>query len=376
MANQHSDTPTLTGQSSPDQGPQIPSSVSLTDLFPPVPRAPPATPEVTVRPGHGNVFPPYIYINYEGFMRIADPFWEPERLATSCMYTFTNDNAGQVSCSERMEQWLAQLPDPEARQGRGCARILHRHRRRRQTRERQRPHALSSLGLGQAGRNNNGPQTTNSNTNMHMHGPSPAAASPTPVVAAAMPSLTTQPSLGHPNPLRQHAVRLEEIPVTFRIPKRKSSLHHTLRSSSARDNNHQNQQQSDTNTIVGDASYEQQLIQGVGSIQLGQPVEFRGSAARDGDDEQSDASTPQTQIRYDIEMTDAHLSALDDSRRTDATACRRNGAAKRKSIGAQVAQLFGGESHKKRPRSEVSKTISVEYLNSFELAERCARVPP
>lgn len=334
MSNNHSESPTLTGQSSPDQQgpPEIASSVSLTDLFPSVPRAPPATPQRSIRPGHGAVFPPYIYINYEGFMRAADPFWEPDRLATSCMYTFArSSHAGQVICSDRMAQWLDQQREQsQSRRSGHSPQVLHHQRR-------QRPGVSSSPGHHL---HRHAHLTTDGSTGAQILGlPFTTASGGPTAVSGQLPDAVTSVSLQHPNPLRQHPVRPQDVPVKLRIPKRKSSLQHNRIRGSFLD--------PEQSTIKTD----EELARGLQSIQLGDTVEFLGSE-RDG--RPSESSTG-TQIRYDITMVDAPAPP---HRSNDATVHDQSN--KRKSIGTQVIQLFGGEDNKKkRARSEVRQAIFV-----------------
>lgn len=62
------------------------------------------------------VFPEYIYVNVEGFKRAADPFWEPGRPTTSSLYKARVSTQGRIFCTRRMQKWLHSLPDrPESR---------------------------------------------------------------------------------------------------------------------------------------------------------------------------------------------------------------------------------------------------------------------
>lgn len=62
------------------------------------------------------VFPEYIYVNVEDFMRAADPFWEPDRPTTSSLYKARVSAQGRIFCTRRMQRWLHTLPDrPESR---------------------------------------------------------------------------------------------------------------------------------------------------------------------------------------------------------------------------------------------------------------------
>lgn len=426
MSNNHSESPTLTGDQStpapgenqtfgpaeedqPAGGPAAPpdiaaaapssSAVSLTDLFPPVPRAPSGTPRQIVRPGHGTVFPPYIYINYEGFMRAADPFWEPrrpppppsagrqerERVATSYMYTFTRSRRrrGRVTCSDRMAQWLDQLPNRPApaaannihqhqssQRRRLSGRSLLRHHRQRQ----QRPGAGSGSGAG-AGASS----ASASGHNLHCHAqhtttmngdstlPEETAGTSTAAVPAPqLPTGVVSASLQHPNPLRQHPVRPEDVRVIqqLRIPKRKSSLQYARAHAGSLlpddgDSDHFPQQKTDNNNNDDDGDDEEEelllLARGLQSIQLGHPVEFLGSERQ---------SSTGTQIRHDVTMVDAPPPTSHQRPTHDANVLlhdhhlhqnnNSNNKNKRKSIGTQVSQLFGGDNHKeKRDRSEV-----------------------
>ncbi|ROV93013.1 hypothetical protein VPNG_09425 [Cytospora leucostoma] len=143
------------------------------------------------------VFPDYIYINWEGYMRAADPFWEAKRPATSCMY-----------------QAPKQSP----------IRRFH-----------------------------------------------------------------------HPNPLAQHPVKVEKPePLPFKVPQRKSSLQHGLRAS----------QPIPQPTTTTTATQQQgDLVQGIQSIQLGEPVQFSGATQNENQPDK-DTITVATQLGNDIEMTD------------------------------------------------------------------------
>lgn len=49
-------------------------------------------------------------------MRAADPFWEPDRPTTSSLYKARVSTQGRIFCTRRMQRWLHTLPDrPEAR---------------------------------------------------------------------------------------------------------------------------------------------------------------------------------------------------------------------------------------------------------------------
>lgn len=379
MSDNFSDSTTLTGLSAPaDQGVEIASTVSLTDLFPPIPRAPPGTPVMTVHRGHGDVFPPYIYINYEGFLRADNPFWQqPERLATSCMYTFANTQAGQRACSDRMAQWLEELPPPNNRQRHG-QNLLLLQQQQQQHLGQPTPGALSTPPGFNLHGNGSPMMPTNSTTGAHtlglpsMAGPSSAEPEPEPEPEPAVPDVSTLASLHHPNPLSQHPVRLHDVPIELRIPKRKSSLRHSFRDGSL---------DADQSAINPD----EELVQAIQSIDLGEPVEFLGNE-RHG---QPDESSAGTRIHHDITMVDAPLSPPVQT--SDAAVQTDN--SKRKSIGVQVTNLFGGENKKKHGRSEVRfrklaslrelatrnfppKMLSPTWLTSSPFISRIHRRPP
>lgn len=57
------------------------------------------------------VFPEYIYVNLDDFMRASDPFWEPDRPTTSSLYKACVSTQGRIFCTRRMQRWLHSLPD-------------------------------------------------------------------------------------------------------------------------------------------------------------------------------------------------------------------------------------------------------------------------
>lgn len=192
-------------------------------------------------------------------MRVADPFWEAKRPATSYMYQARINTQGQIDASHRMQEWLEQLPDPEHRQSRPSQELRVQNNR---------PRSLSAPAAA--------PRPTTRPTT-----------DPTPGVAKQSPIRRFH----HPNPLAQHPVLVEKPqPLPFKVPQRKSSLQHGLRASQPIPQPTSTQQQGD-------------LVQGIQSIQLGEPVQFNGGTQLENQPNK-DTTTMTTQLRDDIEMAD------------------------------------------------------------------------
>lgn len=257
-------------------------------------------------------------------MRTANPFWEPERQATSCMYTSTrNDQAGRLTCSQRMSQWLDQLPEPDSAR-RQAPLVPHRPRQQRQ---------------------NNGQLATNNNTR-RAHPLNISIIEP-----PQLPDNVTSSSLQHPNPLRQHPVRgpQEEDPTPLRIPKRKSSLQHDQFRDPFLD--------PEQSTVPSD----EELVQGIQAINLGHPVEFLGSERCWEPPVAVTESSVDTQVHYDIVMSDAPSPATPAHPSNDATARDGNNSSKPDPVVERLALLLGPldsdsgnkKKKKKRERREV-----------------------
>ncbi|KUI73560.1 Rho-related GTP-binding protein RhoE [Cytospora mali] len=206
------------------------------------------------------VFPEHIWINWEDYLRTADPFWEANRPATSCMYQGRVNTQGDINITQRMQQWLQELPEPEPQ---GSLRRLQNNR----------PRSLSA--------------------------PTPRPTTcPTPGVANQSPIQ----GLNHPNPLAQHPVHLEELLPPFKIPQRKSSLQHNLRSSQLSPPRTSPHQQGD-------------LIQGIQHIQLDEPAEFTGTRQLQSS---ADRNTNTTQLHNNLGMAD-HWNLMDGLRSASAS---------------------------------------------------------
>lgn len=126
-------------------------------------------------------------------MRAADPFWEPDRPTTSSLYKARVSTQGRIFCTRRMQRWLHTLPDrPEARS------------------EPLPPEPCPKL-----------PSTPRPPPSIRPRAQSaPAPRPPGP----ASPGLGTDLSIshsrfGHPNPLSQHPVQLEQCNLQLqRVP--------------------------------------------------------------------------------------------------------------------------------------------------------------
>lgn len=197
-------------------------------------------------------------------MRTADPFWDANRPATSCMYQARVNTQGQINTTHRMQQWLHELPEPEP----GT----------------QKPESVVQ---------NTRPGSLSAPTPQPAATPRPAA-SPTPGVANKSPIRRSH----HPNPLAQHPIQLEleELPPPFKIPQRKSSLQHSLRASQLSPPPYTSgHQQSD-------------LVQGIQQIQIGDQVPFRGTRKLE---DSVDKGTDTTQLCNDLEMADLQQTSSD-----------------------------------------------------------------
>lgn len=241
-------------------------------------------------------------------MRAADPFWEAKRPVASCMYQARVNTQGQINTTCRMEQWLHELPDPEPRP------------------EPQPP---------KTGVQNIRPRSMSALAPPPGHTPRPAA-SPTPGVADQSPIKRFH----HPNPLSQHPVQLEELPPPFKVPQRKSSLRHTLRVS---------QLSPPPYTL---AHQQSELVKGVQQIQLGEPVEFRGTRELA---DLFDKGTDINQICNDLDMADLQQ---------DTAGSRSASVSKRHTV--QFGEMLQGlkghlpmDEIKKHDRSEVSNLLCV-----------------
>lgn len=262
------------------------------------------------------VFPDYIYINWEGYMRTADPFWEANRPVTSCMYQARVNTQGQINTTHRMQRWLHELPEPEREpEPQPPKRVAQNIR----------PRPLSAL-------------TPQPDRTPRLDRTPRPPASPTPGVANKSPIRR----LHHPNPLAQHPVQVQELPPPFKIPRRKSSIQHTLRLAQLNPPPHTSaHQQSD-------------LVQGIQQIQLGEPVEFRGTRRIE---ESFDKGTDTTQLCNDLEMADLQQNTADS---------RSASASKRHTV--QFGEMLEGlkehlpmDEIKKHNRSEVSVPITAQH---------------
>lgn len=321
-------------------------------------------------PREGRVFPQYIYLNYQGFMQTADPFWEPNRLPTSCLYTSNSDQKGHVSCSERMAKWLDGLPGPgeESLTGTGVSSQLrgHQHQGVEESREK--------LRQGQLPRNKpkpkpsvqsiSGPVLISSTHPMGaqvLHRPG----QPNPGVPISPPSTSDKggsasPRLHHPNPLGLHPVVLEELPIQARIPKRKSSLRCNLKSSHLNPPAH-------STTI---ASAPDDLIRGVQSIQLGKPVPFLTDSERAGEGPRESDLGDQldSQLDQDASVTEASSPAriFNDNNR------KFHDPAAHQSLTSHVELVFGQASGKTNPKKHARSEVSPIST----LTPRMRAIPP
>lgn len=201
---------------------------------------------------------PDFYILRESFMRTYSPHWrpphgEPARQPESHMYTTMNDGQGPVSYSNRLAQWLDELPD--AGEGRMEAMQSpspqppeaqpHVHA------EKSCQHDGQSCGRAESSRPNEdqlpGPSRARCNSapvpsaisNNHLMGTLDHRTAPQNVImpfSAASPVADLRggsaiPSLHHPNPLGHHPILSQELPIQLRIPKRRSSLRNITRGS-------------------------------------------------------------------------------------------------------------------------------------------------
>lgn len=173
---------------------------------------------------------------------------EVTRQPASCLYTVTCNQQGNVSPSARMSQWLNELPVPEETL---CG---------TQGSSQPQSHHGPEGGHGRPRANSTPvPHSISANHLMATHDHRSCQPSP------AVPDGSTIPSFNHPNPLGQHPIALEELPVQLRIPKRQSSLQYSTRKSQL------NSPAAHTNTAEDD------LIRGIQSIPLGQSVQLQGS---------------------------------------------------------------------------------------------------
>lgn len=270
------------------------------------------------------VFPDHIYINWEGYMRAADPLWQTtNRPLTSCMYQARVNTQGQINTTHRMQQWLRELPEPAPDPG---------------------PKPPTGGTHDTRSRSPSAPTPRPGHTPRLDHTPRPDAFF-TPGVADPSPITRLQ----HPNPLSQHPVQLEELrpppaatptpsPLPpLRIPQRKSSLLHTLRLPPLNTPDHH--QQSD-------------LVRGVQQIHLGDPVEFKGTRRFEELFDHKENET--AQLFGDIEMADIQQTVSDS---------RSASASKRHTV--QFGQMLDGIKGNlpKHDRAEVSDSEAANATN-------------
>lgn len=174
------------------------------------------------------VFPDWITIDWEMFMRGIIPGWEPAPPFES-LYQSAVDEHGEPICTEQMALWLDGLPDagPGAQQQDSPVIVPPppTHGRRR----------ADAMVYGYHGRNGSGFKSA-----FHFQSPVPIAAeqvedpdltfSPATGAHPQPPPLDTPSmadavaSMDHPNPLAQHPVQTQQTLNQPHIPQRRSSL--------------------------------------------------------------------------------------------------------------------------------------------------------
>lgn len=364
----------------------------------------------------------YIYVNYERFMRSVDPNWIPppwvisqgtaqetaqeaSRQPSSCLYTSISNRQGPVSCSERMSKWLDGLPVPKesTEAGEFSSPMPQDHQQRGGAEgsslydgmlpSPSRPRAQSTPVPFSISNNHLMEEREHRPGQSHPGAPTAPAVGPT----TNLPGGSAIPGLHHPNPLGQHPIVLQELPIQLKIPKRKSSLHNNFQSS------HPNYQPPAPSTTPA----ADDLIRGIDSIQLDNPIQFKDNQldierqdsapdlqldtqiglgrrntvacpqllSRPGRDQNRGTPPPQLRSRLDKElrnstpypridqetvpdtfMGDAPLRFYDNANKLHDPAAHRR-------FSTHVNQLFGQDSgktnHKKHARSEVSIFMSL-----------------
>lgn len=234
--------------------------------------------------GPGSYFPRDI------FMHEHAPEWWPlyeERSGqpASYMYATMNSGRGPVFYSQRLAQWLDSVPDDRVRvrtevmEGplpRPQEAQPHRQGEDSHGDESQSPEHGDNSHLDEdqlphpsRARSNSAPlPSTISNNHLmrtldHRTAPQNAimplsADSP----AVHLQDMPTIPGTNHPDPLRQHPIVLEDLPIQLRIPERKSSLRNSARGS----------QPSQVPAPLTPRAAPEDLVQGIESIHIGSPI--------------------------------------------------------------------------------------------------------
>lgn len=293
---------------------------------------------------------PDFCIPRESFMRTYAPHWRPPheeqaRQPESHMYTAMNNGQGPVSYSDRLAQWLDELPDaveghmevmqspspqPQEAQPHGHAENSCQHDGQSCGRaESSHPNEDQLPGPSRA-RCNSAP-VPSAISNNHLMGSLDHRTAPQNVImpfSAASPVADLRggsaiPSLQHPNPLGHHPILSQELPIQLRIPKRRSSLRNSTRASQSN--------QAPAASISPAAP--EDLVPGIESFHIDRPTALRATQINTG--HQKSLSYPQT----DSQGNKAHDPA--DHHR----------------LSTHVHQLFGKDSRepnsKKHARTEV-----------------------
>lgn len=284
-------------------------------------------------PPRERVFPDYIDVDYNGFMRAYDPFWQPpsrpppqgpHRQPTSCMYTFSRNykGIGNIHCSKRMDQWLQTLPESSQGSAATLSGLRKQYPKEQgQTKdekkvegEKNQARSIQQLPASNSrGRSSSAPVPP-SNSALELLGPdlvnvlTPKPIGPAPGgPAKSLSGVPVIPPFRHPNPFNQHPVDVDDLPIELQIPERDSSFCRIHRSSDNL-NNPPTQAGMAVLTLpppaVAPAAGAEELISGIKSIKIGNPVQFQGSLPKN---HYLDLKAPGVKMGQDqdVAMTDA-----------------------------------------------------------------------